>query len=85
MSSSLTPGSIKGNVSDYRPLGSTNKSSQDQVSNLDIYEAIMSTSNNLENRIVTLEAKLEEYKRSNKKIQDQMTLLVSAIAINPSL
>jgi hypothetical protein len=85
MSSSLTPGSIKGNVSDDRPFGSTNKSSQDQVSNLDIYEAIMSTSNNLENRIVTLEAQLEEYKRINKEIQDQMILLVSAIANNPSL
>jgi hypothetical protein len=72
MSSSLTPGSIKGNISDDRPLGSTNKSSQDQVGNLDIYEAIMSTSNNLENRIVTLEAQLDR-ETAEEEVATSMT------------
>jgi hypothetical protein len=81
----LKSGPIWGNVSDDMPLEESDKSPQNQVSNMDIYEAIMSTSNNLENRILGLEAQVIELKRVNKEIQDKMKLLVSTIAIKPSL
>ena len=85
MNSPLRPGQLKGSVIDGTDLGEENGGGPGRVSNKDIFELLLSMSNSIEQNTVSTELRLKRMEDKLVSIEQQMTLMISAVAVSPSL